>query len=204
LVCGLHLLQQDHTTESEKRELFHMLTERLETMNRTINEFIQYTRIPEPRFSVESINEVLLNSLRPFKDWSDLARLEIITFLDPQLPLTKLDVFLINQAFQNIVRNAFEAMSSNGHLWVSTRKMHIRHGPEPRLEFAEIIFQDDGPGIAPDEIEKAMKPFYSKKEGGLGLGLPLVEHIVSLHGGAVALENRCQGGLKVMMYLPIR
>ena len=44
----------------------------------------------------------------------------------------------------------------------------------------------------------------SRKESGLGLGLPLVEHIVRLHGGAVTLENRHTGGVRVRVYLPIR
>ncbi len=204
LVYGLHLLQQDHITESEKKEMFQTVTERVEHMNRMINEFIQYTRIPEIKLSVESINDVLKNSLRLFKGWSDLGGLEVITSFDPELPLTKLDIFLINQAFQNIIKNAFEAVGRDGHLWVSTRKMKIRHGPEPRLQFAEIIFEDDGPGMSPDEIEQAMKPFYSRKESGLGLGLPLVEHIIRLHGGAVTLENRNAGGVKALIYLPIR
>jgi signal transduction histidine kinase len=97
-----------------------------------------------------------------------------------------------------------EAMRDHGNLWVSTRKLKIRHGPEPHLEFAEIVFEDDGPGMGAEEIDKALNPFYSKKEDGLGLGLPLVEHIVRAHGGALTLENRSTGGVKVMLYLPIR
>jgi signal transduction histidine kinase len=204
LVYGLHLLQQDHITESEKKEMFQTVTERVELMNRMINEFIQYTRIPELKLSTESINDVLENSLRLFRGWSDLDGLQIVTSLDPEIPLSKVDIFLINQAFQNVIKNALEAVGRNGHLWVSTRKMKIRHGPEPRLQFAELVFEDDGPGMSADEIEKAMKPFYSRKESGLGLGLPLVEHIIRLHGGAVTLENRNAGGIKVMIYLPIR
>ena len=206
LVYGLHLLQQEHITESEKKELFQTVTERVELMNRMINEFIQYTRIPELKLSVESINDVLKNTLRLFKGWTDLDTLEIITSFDPELPLSRVDIFLINQAFQNIIKNAMEAISRGGHLWVSTRKMKIRHGPEPRLEFAEIVFEDDGPGMTSEEIENAMKPFYSRKESGLGLGLPLVEHIVRLHGGAVTLENRHTGGVQStgLLAYPVR
>jgi signal transduction histidine kinase len=72
------------------------------------------------------------------------------------------------------------------------------------LEFAEIIFEDDGTGIAPQDLDKVLKPFYSRKEDGLGLGLALVDHIVRAHGGAVTLENRHQGGTRVKLYLPIR
>lgn len=204
LVYGLHLLQQDHITESEKKELFQTVTERVEIMNRIINEFIQYTRIPDVKLSVESINDVLKNALRLFKGWADLDKSKILTSFDPDLPLSRVDIFLINQAFQNIIKNALEAVGKRGHLWISTRKMKIKHGPEPRLEFAEIVFEDDGPGMTSEDIEKAMRPFYSRKENGLGLGLSLVEHIIRLHGGAVSLDNRPTGGVRVRVYLPIR
>jgi signal transduction histidine kinase len=204
LVYGLHLLQQDHVPETEKKELFRTVTERVELINRMIGDFIQYTRIPELKLSLESINDILQNSLRLFKGWTELANVEIRTSFDPDLPPTRVDIFLLNQAFQNIVKNAMEAMRDHGTLWVSTRKLKIRHGPDPHLEFAEIVFADDGPGMAAEEIDKVLKPFYSKKEGGLGLGLPLVEHIIRTHGGAVTLENRSAGGVKVMIYLPIR
>ncbi|HMK34759.1 MAG TPA: ATP-binding protein [Desulfomonilaceae bacterium] len=204
LVYGLHLLQQDEITEHEKKELFQTVTERVELMNRMISDFIRYTRIPELRLTVESINDILKNTLRLFSGWTALADVELSTSFDPDLPCTKVDLFLLNQAFQNVIKNAMEAMRDHGTLWVSTRKLKIRHGPEPHLEFAEIVFEDDGPGIAEEDIDKALKPFYSKKEGGLGLGLPLVEHIVRVHGGAVTLENGSNGGVRVMIYLPIR
>jgi signal transduction histidine kinase len=204
LVYGLHLLQQDNIEESEKKELFRTVTERVELMNRMINDFIQYTRTPDLKLRPESINDIVKNTLRFFKGWMELADVELVTRFDPDLPLTRVDIFLLNQAFQNIVKNAMEAMHDHGTLWVATRKLKIRHGPKPQLEFAEIVFEDEGPGIAEQDLDNALKPFYSKKEGGLGLGLASVEHIVRVHGGAVTLANRSNGGVKVMVYLPIR
>ncbi|MBI5252155.1 MAG: ATP-binding protein [Desulfomonile tiedjei] len=204
LVYALHLLQQDNVPEFEKKDLFRTITDRVELINRMITEFIQYTRTQELKLCAESINDVLNNTLRSFRAWMDLARVELETSFDPDLPLTRVDIFLLNQAFQNIIKNAIEAIHSDGRLWVSSRKLKIRHGPEPRLEFAQIVIEDDGPGMAAEEIEKAMKPFYSRKEGGLGLGLALVDHIIRVHGGAITLESRSNGGTRVMIYLPIR
>lgn len=204
LVYALHLLKQENVAEVEKKELFQTITERVELVNRMINEFIQYSRTQDLNLHLESLNDILMNTLRSFKPWMELAKVEPVTSFDSDLPLTRVDIFLLNQAFQNVIKNAMEAMQNEGHLWVSTRKLKIRHGPEPRLEFAQIIIEDDGPGMNAEEIDKAMKPFYSKKEGGLGLGLALVGHIVRVHGGAVTLESRNGGGTKVFIYLPIR
>jgi signal transduction histidine kinase len=75
----------------------------------------------------------------------------------------------MNQAFHNIVKNAIEAMHEKGYFQVSTRKLKISHGPAPHLQFAEIVFEDDGPGIGDEDIGQVLQPFYSKKQGGAGV-----------------------------------
>jgi signal transduction histidine kinase len=204
LLYALHLLKQEGINEGEKRELIDSATERVENINRTITQFIQYTRIPKLHLSLESINDVVANTVRSFNGWMDLKAINLEMSLDQLLPSTRIDIFLINQAFHDIIKNALEATQDCGDLRVSTRKLNLRHGPEPRLEFAEIIFEDNGPGIEPEDLEKVLKPFYSKKESGLGLGLALVDHVIRAHGGAVTLTNRQEGGTRVKIYLPIR
>jgi signal transduction histidine kinase len=203
LVYGLHLLKQPDITEDERRDMIETVTERVETVNRMINEFIHYTRIPELRLSPECINDVLGDTVCSFSHWFDLAEIELKTVFDPNLGSTKIDLFLISQTFHNIIKNALEAMHSNGWLYISTRKLKIRHSPDPQ-EFAEIVFEDNGPGVPPDDLDRVMKPFYSRKEDGLGLGLALVDHIIRAHGGGLTLKNRASGGLRVRIYLPLR
>jgi len=204
LLYALHLLKHDSVTDEEKKDLLESATERVEIINRTIAQFIQYTRIPDLKLNPESINHVLKNTLRSFEGWMTLSNIELETCFDPELPSTRIDIFLMNQAFHDIIKNAMEAMRDHGHLSVSTRKLKIRHGPEPHLEFAEMILEDDGPGIAPQDLANVLKPFYSRKNDGLGLGLALVDHIVRAHGGAITVENRHEGGTRVKLYLPIR
>ncbi|MDQ7782571.1 MAG: ATP-binding protein [Desulfomonilaceae bacterium] len=203
LVYGLHLLRQPNITENEKNELIETVTERVETINRMINEFINYTRIPDLKFSRESINDVLKGTLDSFNGWFQLADIDLSASLDADLGATKMDSFLMSQTFHNIIKNSLEAMHSCGSLRVLTRRLKMRHCPDPQ-EFAEIVFEDSGPGVAEENIDKIMKPFYSKKDGGLGLGLALVDHIVRAHGGALTVENCSEGGLRTRIYLPMR
>ncbi len=204
LVTALHLIKDKDTPEEEKRELFDQLTERMETMNRMISEFIQYTRIPKLNLTSESVNDVLKNTVRAFKGWTDLASVEVITSFDLQLSLTRIDLCLINQVCHNIIKNALEAMYSHGQLRISTRKLKIRHGPEPRLEFLEILFRDSGPGIPQKDIDKVLNPFYSRKKDGMGLGLSVVDHVIRAHGGGVRIKSRPDLGTDVTLWLPIR
>jgi signal transduction histidine kinase len=74
--------------------------------------------------------------------------------------------------------------------------------------FAVIEIEDDGPGVAPEEIERLFEPFYrhepsrSRETGGIGLGLAVVRSIARAHGGDVTLRNRPQGGLVARVMLP--
>jgi nitrogen fixation/metabolism regulation signal transduction histidine kinase len=90
LTYALHLLRQDNLSETEKKELVDTTAERVETINRMINEFIQYTRIPNPKLELEDLNDILTNSLRSFSGWFELAEIRLETSLDMDLPETRL------------------------------------------------------------------------------------------------------------------
>ncbi len=95
-------------------------------------------------------------------------------------------------------------MDQKGQFSISTRKLEVKYGPAPRLEFAEIRFQDTGSGIPEEYIGKVLTPFFSRKKDGIGLGLAIVNHVVGLHGGAVQVKNRKSLGTDVRICLPIR
>jgi signal transduction histidine kinase len=66
----------------------------------------------------------------------------------------------------------------------------------------EVRVEDDGPGLAPDHPGE-IRPFYSTRPGGLGLGLPLARKIVLLHGGTLDLAERAPAGVKGEVRLPM-
>ena len=89
---------------------------------------------------------------------------------------------------------------------------HVRlTAPLPAAEGAEvsIIIEDEGPGIAEDQMERMFQPFQrmeasrSRETGGVGLGLPIARNILRAHGGDVVLENRASGGLRARVTLPV-
>ncbi len=204
LLGGLHLLADEGIDPSERRDLVSQMTGRVDDMNRMLNEFIQYTRMPQLNLSVESLNTVLENAIRSFRGWLELANVALEAAYDPALPPTKVDLFLINQAFHNILKNGLEAMGKDGRFTISTRKLTVKHGPEPHLEFAEISFRDTGPGVSRGEARKIFTPFYSRKDGGMGLGLAVVDHVARAHGGGVRFRSEPGAGARVILYIPIR
>jgi len=92
------------------------------------------------------------------------------------------------------VRNAVQAAAAGG------RTVEVR--AEERGDQVEVRIEDDGPGLAPDHPGE-IRPFYTTRPGGLGLGLPLARKIVLLHGGTLGLENRLPAGASAVITLPV-
>jgi signal transduction histidine kinase len=103
------------------------------------------------------------------------------------------DEALLERAFENLVRNAREAAGTGGHVWIDVAR---------DAAAAVVTVSDDGPGLTPAARQK-LRPFFTTKAGGLGLGLPLALKIVRLHEGEVVFASRSPRGLRVEVRLPL-
>jgi signal transduction histidine kinase len=108
--------------------------------------------------------------------------------------LLRADEELLERAFENVVRNAIEAAAAGGGTVEVTAE-----ASEGRVE---VRIEDDGPGLPPDHPGE-IRPFYTTRPGGLGLGLPLARKIVLLHGGTLTLEDRDPSGVRAVIRLPV-
>jgi signal transduction histidine kinase len=102
---------------------------------------------------------------------------------------------LLHQAFLNILLNAIQAMPQGGQLLVST-------SPGPHDRGAEVRFRDTGEGIAPESLKKIFNPFFTTKERGSGLGLPIVKSIIESHQGAIKIDSAPGEWTEVAIFLP--
>ena len=111
---------------------------------------------------------------------------------------------LQQQAFLNIVRNAVEAMGSEGTIRLKTRTVFqiTIHGQRYRLA-AEIKIIDNGPGI-PEQIRDTLfYPMVTGKEGGTGLGLSIAQNLIDQHKGRIECGS-WPGHTEFSIYLPLR
>ena len=78
----------------------------------------------------------------------------------------------------------------------------------PQGDAVHIVIEDEGPGIAPAQLEAVMKPFFrlepsrNRLTGGSGLGLYIARDLIGRQGGVLTLENRSTGGLRATIALP--
>lgn len=103
----------------------------------------------------------------------------------------------LKRALSNLITNAVKYGGG------ATAILHDRQG-----ELLRVDIEDDGPGIAPDLLERVFEPFHrgepsrNRETGGVGLGLPIARNILRAHGGDVVLANRPQGGIRATVTLP--
>src|SRR5262249_38637077 len=107
------------------------------------------------------------------------------------LPPVVGDEELLERAFENLVRNACEAAGPGG-------RVAIRAAAD--ADRVRVSVEDDGPGLGPGK-DDGLKPFFSTKVGGLGLGLPIAQKIVRLHQGELRLADGESKGVVVTVVL---
>ncbi|MDO9412608.1 MAG: ATP-binding protein [Pseudolabrys sp.] len=110
------------------------------------------------------------------------------------------------RALENLVENALKYGAAGKRVDITLSQAKTRGG----LPEARIAVRDHGPGIAPEHLPRLTERFYrvdvadSRSQGGTGLGLALVKHVLARHGGRVSIESKRGDGATFTMHLPLR
>ena len=123
----------------------------------------------------------------------------------PELPLALVDPGQMTQVVRNLVRNACQAMSGVGRIRIQLEAVSASQpGLSELLPGSYILasFQDEGTGIADEDLPRIFEPFFTKGEGP-GLGLATVFSVVKRHGGAVTVDSAPGQGTTFRVYLPV-
>lgn len=164
--------------------IFATIEERARHLNRFINGYARFAKLPAPR--------------REPLAWADLLerlRHQVEFAIEGGLPDRPLhaDAAQIEQALINLLKNAHESGSAAAAVSLRVREL---------AQSVRIEVLDRGAGMSGTVLENALLPFYSTKRSGTGLGLALAREIAEAHGGSISLGNRPDGGLSVALTLP--
>src|ERR1039457_3360744 len=117
------------------------------------------------------------------------------------LPLVPLDESLCEQAFLNLVQNAYEAMQDEAR--GGTLRVDVRTTTLKDCEGVQLRLADTGPGVPNELREQIFNPFVTTKKTGVGLGLSIVSKIVDGHHGSIHGENAPEGGAVFTIFFPL-
>ena len=172
------------------------------SIHRMVNDFSTFTKMPRPIFEKIHINKLILSSISMLK----LANKKVIinNKIDKKANiLLKADPNLINQAFNNLAKNALNSISEKSSL-VDGYKGRITISLELEGKYCKLIMSDNGMGL-PQNKEFLTEPYISRSKNGSGIGLAVVKKIMQDHNGNIELENnKNDKGAKVSLLFPMK
>jgi two-component system sensor histidine kinase HydH len=189
------LLRERLNRYEPNNRLAQIIVEETNRLNAKVSEFLDFARPREPNLQPCEVDKVLERSIELLLP--EIHRLHIDVTRDYRTDgkVQGADPGLLHQAFLNILLNAIQAMPEGGTLNVA-----VASGANGRG--TEIRFRDTGDGIDPETLKKVFNPFYTTKEKGSGLGLPIVKSIIESHRGTIRIESGSGQGTSVIIELP--
>ena len=170
-----------------------MIRQQCQRMENLLRDFLRFSRVRDLEMTPGSLNEQVETVLNLYQAQADKSSIEIIRYLDPDLPSILLHSDSRQAAKINLVKNALEAMVDGGELVVRTHST-------PRGVALDLI--DTGCGMDDRTAIHMFEPFYSTKNGGSGLGLPTARKIIEAHGGRIIVQSEEGRGTKFMLEFP--
>ena len=164
---------------------------RLETL---LNDFLRFAGLRHLDLKPGNLNEQLERVLDLFEPQAVQAGVDVVRYLDADLPTILLDAQTLHAALLNLIKNSLEAMPDGGQLVVRTRSTR-------NSVAADII--DTGVGMDQTTAINMFKAFYTTKEGGSGLGLPTTKRIIEAHGARIHVQSEVGRGTQFTLEFPM-
>jgi signal transduction histidine kinase len=140
------------------------------------------------------VEQILNTAVHRFSADIDKKKINIKKQFQQNVPLVLGDREKLTEAFSNIIENGLEAISSTGIL-----SLNLGH----KDQYIIINISDSGIGIPNNDLNDIFRPFYTSKMTGAGMGLALAKHIVSQHGGEIAVSSIPGESTTVTISLPV-
>ncbi len=184
------LLQRDVPQNDPRRRLVEKILSGTRSLDRVVNELLEYTRPVELRLEPIDLRTVVSGAI------------EFLPGVPPTIAITNSvadraeirgDAAKLRQVFLNILLNAVQAVGDSGEIDISAVSTSTD---------IVVAVRDTGSGIAPEHLDKVFMPFFTTREKGTGLGLAAAAKIVESHGGAIEVESKSGTGATFRVRLP--
>ncbi|HEY7547578.1 MAG TPA: PAS domain S-box protein [Blastocatellia bacterium] len=197
------LMLLERSLDGQLRESLEIVRHEAERTRKIVQNLLSFSRQHKPSRTEVDINELLDNTL-------DLRAYEMgvnnisVHRNYGQLPNVMIDEHQMQQVFLNIIINAEHAMHLH-HLG-GTLTLTTAFEKSASNNCVRIIIEDDGPGIATENLDRLFDPFFTTKPvgQGTGLGLSIAYGIIKEHGGSIRVESSPGQGARFIIELPLR
>jgi two-component system sensor histidine kinase HydH len=193
LRSSAQMLQRESGISEEGRELVGFIESETERLNRLVSAMLDTARPRAPSYWAVDMHKLIGNSIAMLGAQADKKRVVVTASLRATRPVIECDEEQITQVLLNLLMNGLQILDHGGQIEITT------HDDE---RYLTIEIADDGPGIDPAERTRVFEAFFFKREGGIGLGLAIVQQIVNSHGGEIEAAESRLGGAMFRIRLP--
>jgi len=172
-------------------EMLELIEKDIQYSNKIVNDLLDFSRdirLVRVKTSIKSIVEETLKKLK-------IPRKVKIKDLTEGTPEIFVDADQMNRVFENIIKNAVEAMPRGGQLEIKSERVN---------NVVRVSFQDTGEGISKENMSKLGSPLFTTKAKGVGMGLAICKRLTEAHGGSLCIESKEKVGTCVTVTLPIK
>lgn len=191
---------ENYIKDDEKEtfnECINVIISQVDDIKNLIDEFSSYGRMPLLKKEIFNINSILLEVYSLFKDAH--KNIEFKIDFDDNIPSINCDKTQLKRAFINLVTNAVEAIEDmqSGLITMTTKVDSDRN-------LIIISIKDNGKGIKKEYKERLFEPYFSRRKGGTGLGLYIVNNIITGHNGKIEVLDAVPKGTEFIISIPVK
>ncbi len=195
VLSSAQILQREPQLSAEGRELTQFIASETARLGRLVSTMLESSRPRAPAIVPAALHPLVEHTIGLLAAQTARQGVEITSRLQAASDQVDCDPEQMTQVLLNLILNGLQILPQGGRIEVSTR--------EHEGDFV-IDIADDGPGIEPQARQRIFESFYFQREGGIGLGLAVVQRIVLAHGGQVEAGVSALGGALFSVRLPRR
>jgi two-component system, NtrC family, sensor kinase len=187
--------------EAEFSRYLSLISSETARVGRIVSDLLAFSRGSKPQRAPADLNKLIRTTLALTEHKLKLINAEVVQELQQDLPLVECDASQMQQVILNLILNGAQAMQSQGGGTLTIRSRLL-----PDENSVELLVQDTGEGIAPENLPRIFDPFFTTKaEGkGVGLGLAVLYGIVQAHDGEVEVRSQRNEGTTFVVVLPLK
>ncbi len=197
---AIQRLQREFAPESpESQKEYYRFTDVLrgevKRVNEIVEQFLFFARPAPLELQTVQVGELLRDLLLLCAEKAEQQKVLLQEQIESSLPPMKLDRQRLQEALWNLLNNALQAMPEGGRLTLGAGAVDGRE--------VTITIEDTGPGIGDENLGRIFDYYFTTKEKGIGLGLPLAHKIIREHGGTIQVESKVGKGSIFRVSLPV-
>jgi signal transduction histidine kinase len=192
------MIASDEAPE-ENRDSARVIAEQAARMTAIIRQLLDFARRNKPQLKVGDLAAVTGHTIQMLSPLALQRRVELRLSTARPSARVRMDEAQIQQAITNLILNAIQAMPGGGGVAVD-----LADARQAGREYVRLAIQDQGPGIASEDLPHIFEPFFTTKAvgEGTGLGLSVCYGIVQEHGGFIEVESAVGAGTRFSVFLP--